>query len=257
MKISFIVTAHNKPELEKSLRSNQHFWVDDRHQLVLVCGDSPEKYHSILEELGAINFKVVKIELTNFIKSKAINMGVHFADYEALFLLDADIILDNYPIKEDLSLSSEFQTIKKIRETSGTSISQEGFITEIRNSKTFITKEGKTLEVPISVAFPLEGARSGIGLCIVKKENFIKINGMNGGLENWGWEDCDLFVRLQNLGLKHISAGEVLHISHEVRQSNSDNLNFRKCLSNYFNNRFYGTYSEDIKQTNDYKLYSN
>lgn len=257
MKTSFIITAHNKPELEQALRKNQHLWQSGDNQLILVCGNDHKKYNSLLEELGAIDFKVIELIADTFNKSKAINIGVQFAAFEVLFLLDADIILREFPFEENFDPASQFQTVKKIVETSGTTLPQDGYISEIRNSKTFVTTDGKELEVPISVAFPLEGARSGIGLCRVKKEHFLKINGMNGGLENWGWEDCDLFVRLQYLGLVHVAAGQAHHISHEVRQSNSDMMNFRKCLSNYFNKRFYGTYSEDIKQTETYKTHVN
>ena len=55
------------------------------------------------------------------------------------------------------------------------------------------------------------------GFCYFFRDDFLKVNGYNENICTPGWEDCDLYERLENLGLKRRFANFdfIEHIEHE------------------------------------------
>ncbi|WP_425390964.1 galactosyltransferase-related protein [Ekhidna sp.] len=243
--ISVIITAFNKPELERSLVENKELWTDPYYQLILVCNRNKE-FLQLLKNINAKNYKVIQYDFKKFNKSRAINIGVYHSNFDIIFLMDADIIIKADTLKERKLSKNEFLTIRKVFESDNNQRVKDGFISEIHNVKRFVTKDGKNIDVPTSSNYITDGSRSGIGQCTLFKKDFFAVNGMNSNLENWGWEDCDLFIRLSYIGLSHDQFGEAIHISHTNRQVDANLSNFRHCLANYYKQNFLGTYDQDI-----------
>jgi hypothetical protein len=105
-----------------------------------------------------------------------------------------------------------------------------------------------------------DGTRQAPGLLFARREHFEAINGYNAHLHGWGWEDQDMISRLTlGLGLTRINEGRAIHISHDdqarigfyppvaSRWESRDRM-FRAALSNYDNNCFAGTFSQDVER---------
>jgi N-terminal domain of galactosyltransferase len=90
-----------------------------------------------------------------------------------------------------------------------------------------------------------KGTRQAPGLLLVRRSDFMRIEGYNGRLHGWGWEDQDMIARLTlGAGLRRIQRGVATHLSHgdtariahyppvRDRWESRDRM-FRQALSNY------------------------
>lgn len=55
------------------------------------------------------------------------------------------------------------------------------------------------------------------GLLLINRENFLKVNGYNERIINWGWDDNDIYDRLRKIGLKEkiVNPNTIEHLPHK------------------------------------------
>jgi GT2 family glycosyltransferase len=181
----------------------------------------------------------------------ALNIGVSAAETPLVLLLDADIRLDSNSISEMQNglMDNAFVTVAEVREWGR----PKSYPTEVAHLEsirhiTELTINGRRVSAETSYVSVPHGCRSGPGLVLLRKDDYIRVGGMNSELRGWGWEDIDLVIRLQLSGLSRITAGRVHHVAHEHLPTNSSSQarNADHCLANYAIGKLTGTYDEDI-----------
>lgn len=195
-----------------------------------------------------------------FNKSAAQNVGALSASYEILFFCDCDIIVERQEMIALVnSVSSErgiFATVAGVTETVINS-RNASHVTKFGYTLNICTADGRELLIVDNEEDGKNGTRQAPGLLVVRKADLFKIDGYNGELKGWGWEDQDMIARLTlGLGLKRVQLGNFLHVSHDdtarmvhypafsSRWESRDRM-FRKALENYDNNNFLGSLDRD------------
>jgi hypothetical protein len=197
-----------------------------------------------------------------FNKSRAQNVGARHTAHPLLFFCDCDIILDPSTIARLAARLAErpgtFATLAGIRETTpnareARNVVRFGYELRIRIAS------GRELRIVDYEEDAADGTRQAPGLLLVRRENFLRINGYNGRLHGWGWEDQDMIARLTlAAGLERILEGEALHLSHsdEARVAHypmadrweSRDRMFRQALRYYDLGDFAGTFELDCSE---------
>lgn len=195
-----------------------------------------------------------------FNKSAAQNVGAASTQHPVLFFCDCDIVLPVEPVVElARRLAGEdglFGTLAGVRESEPNSrrarhVVSFGYELHIK------TADGRRLQILDSEEDSQTGLRHAPGLLLARRSDFLAIEGYNGGLHGWGWEDQDMIARLTlGRGLRRIMAGDALHLSHDdhariayyppvsSRWESRDRM-FRTALANYDDANFLGTYARD------------
>jgi glycosyltransferase involved in cell wall biosynthesis len=196
-----------------------------------------------------------------FNKSRAQNVGAAHSHGDILFFCDCDIVLDPATVQrlvERLRASpGHFATLAGVSESEvnsrgGRHVVSFGYELEIR------TADGRSLSIVDNEEDAQNGTRQAPGLLLVRRSDFVAVNGYNSGLHGWGWEDQDMIARLTlGRGLTRINEGYALHLSHDDhariahyppvkdRWESRDRM-FRTALANYDDANFRGTYAEDV-----------
>jgi predicted glycosyltransferase involved in capsule biosynthesis len=195
-----------------------------------------------------------------FNKCLAQNFGVKLSSHDILFFCDCDVIVS------ENDLLSLYEQVKKTPNTFGTIAQVKETVANTRKGTHVVkfgyhlligTADGRTLAITDHEEDLSTGTRCAPGLLLLRKDDFLAVNGYNSDLNGWGWEDQDMISRLiLGRGLQRLSQGQALHVSHSdgVRaQAYSDHniwdsrdRNFRAALRNYDVGNFLGTYSKDI-----------
>ena len=197
-----------------------------------------------------------------FNKARAQNLGALHTGQQVLFFCDCDIILDALSvtalalrIAEDAGV---FATLARVREMTLNSrgahnVVRFGYQLNIRLAN------GRELRIDDHEEDARDGTRHAPGLLLVRRDDFVAIDGYNGRLHGWGWEDQDMIARLTlGRGLSRRVGGEAIHISHNDaariahypvtdRWESRDRM-FRQALANYDRDDFLGTYHQDCRE---------
>jgi hypothetical protein len=199
-----------------------------------------------------------------FNKSCAQNLGAAHTIHPLLFFCDADIVLDA-PVVSALvervsAEASSFATIAGVRE-SVTNARRAGHVVRFGYELRLRTADGRELCILDHEEDAEHGTRQAPGLLMVRRSDFLAIDGYNARLHGWGWEDQDMIGRLTlGLGLRRISEGVVVHVSHDDearigaypptrdRWESRDRM-FRTALANYDRGDFQGSYRRDVAET--------
>jgi glycosyltransferase involved in cell wall biosynthesis len=206
-----------------------------------------------------------------FHKAVANNIGARFARRPILFFCDCDIILPDGVVRRLAHRLAEspghFATLAGVRETKvnsrgGRHVVSFGYQLDIK------TADGRRLRIVDNEEDAAEGTRQAPGLLLVAKADFLRVDGYNGQLHGWGWEDQDMISRLTlGAGLTRLTEGYALHISHDdegriaayppvsSRWESRDRM-FRTALANYDDNNFMGSYTADAIETADFTDFS-
>lgn len=196
-----------------------------------------------------------------FHKTKAQNLGAHAARHDMLFFCDCDIIVEPDAIvslvrKLDAAPGA-FATLKGVREMEqnarqAKNVVRFGYRLDVR------IRNGRELTIVDNEEDAQDGTRQAPGLLFVRRRDFLAVNGYNGRLHGWGWEDQDMISRLTlGAGLVRHVEGHALHISHddharvsqypmENRWESRDKM-FRQALAYYDDDDFLGTYAQDVE----------
>jgi len=270
--LSIIVTWRNREELQEALKSFEETVDHFKGELILVNFDGDNDL--FLEQVAPYEpfFRVVRVfDQVHFHKTMAANLGASFAKFDTLFFCDCDILLDPYELQllYDAISSQEdsFGTLSGVTETKVNSIGGK-HVTNFGYELRIRTADKRVLKIVDQEEDANNGYRNAPGLLMVKKQDFLKINGYNSELIGWGWEDQDMIGRLTlGAGLHRILSGHAKHISHddvsrtgqypEKNRWLSRDKMFRQALSNYDNNKFSGTYSFDKEKIKHAELFLN
>jgi glycosyltransferase involved in cell wall biosynthesis len=271
-KLSVVIPWKDRPELEETLNHNGLILYEHNAEIIVAnCAGNVSMLRRITSSIKEINIRHVYIPAKEFNKSLAINLGVYNTRADRLFLLDADILIED----EFLSLVLEAMdspcivTVARVFESrtreeyNASSLAMPPELAEIQETGirafTHVFEmencKGKPVRLETNRVHIQDGSRSGPGLVLLTKAHFIAVEGMNSQLSGWGWEDLDLLARLQlALGLSRQEYGSVVHLSHddsvrEVQRGDrkiGQQNNFYTSLSNYVIGNFLGTYTNDV-----------
>ena len=194
-----------------------------------------------------------------FNKAKAQNIGAGATTQPVLFFCDCDILLEPQLVEslanQAAMIDGLFATLAGVRESEsnsrrGNHVVCFGYELRIR------TSTGRTLRIVDNEEDIEDGTRQAPGLLFVRRSDFLAVNGYNGRLHGWGWDDQDMIARLTlGRGLRRASDGCVIHLSHDDqarmqaystadRWESRDRM-FRQALANYDRADFFGTYDID------------
>lgn len=259
--LSIIVTWRNRHELGRALPG----LVDTARRLdgeVVVMnfgGDADALAQQTEDRASAV--RVVELrDQRHFHKTKAQNLGAQVSRGDTLFFCDCDIIVEPDVIASLVrrleANPGTFATLKGVRETEQNSrqannVVRFGYRLDVK------IRNGRELSIVDNEEDAQDGTRQAPGLLIVRRRDFLSVNGYNGRLHGWGWEDQDMISRLTlGAGLTRVIDGHALHISHddharvsqypvENRWESRDKM-FRQALAYYDEDDFRGTFAEDV-----------
>ncbi|WP_213947477.1 glycosyltransferase family 2 protein [Luteibacter sp. dw_328] len=266
--LSLIVTWRDRDELVRALPSMVVAAESVEGELVIVnFGGDAQRLDTQLEGFAGRVRVIAGPPQRYFHKAVANNIGAHFARYPLLFFCDCDIILPEglvAKLVQRLDTSpGHFATLAGVRETEtnsrgGRHVVSFGYQLDIK------TADGRRLRIVDNEEDANDGTRQAPGLLLVRKDDFLRIDGYNGQLHGWGWEDQDMISRLTlGAGLTRINEGHALHISHDddgriaayppvsSRWESRDRM-FRTALANYDDANFMGSFSVDTATHADF-----
>jgi hypothetical protein len=198
-----------------------------------------------------------------FNKARAQNLGAANTTQPVLFFCDCDIVVEPDAIAalaaEVAGAPGAFATIAGVRE-SVVNARQAGNLVRFGYQLDLRLANGRRLQIIDHEEDAETGARQAPGLLIVKRSDFTAIQGYNGRLHGWGWEDQDMIARLTlGAGLTRIQRAIVTHLSHgddermahypqaASRWESRDRM-FRQALALYDAGDLDGTYEADRGQ---------
>lgn len=260
--LSIIVAWRDRADLARALPSMVH-------SAKIASGDVTVVNYSgrrdlLAAQVSAHRGEVNVVEVAGeryFNKSRAQNVGASHTSQPVLFFCDCDIVLDPETVldvaRRVSTSESTFATLAGVRESElnsrgGHHVVSFGYELRIR------TADGRRLSIVDNEEDAETGTRQAPGLLLVKRTDFLGVNGYNAELHGWGWEDQDMISRLTlGQGLTRVSEGHAVHLSHDDharlahyppvkdRWESRDRM-FRAALANYDDRDFAGTYDRDI-----------
>lgn len=205
---------------------------------------------ALLAEIGAPNLRVIDLPGETFNKARALNLGAFCCRGDIIFMIDADIIISSAMLDKSLALldPKNFVTIRSVIEVKPQF--RGPFLHEIVRRSDYVCRDGRRASIEYCVG--ADNSRSGPGLILVRRADFIQIGGFNSTLEGWGFEDYDFQLRLQfALGLERVTSSEVLHLSHpcatDPNKRDSNQRNQAIAELNYWKGNLSGTYLGDVE----------
>jgi glycosyltransferase involved in cell wall biosynthesis len=257
--LSVIIPWCDRPELARTLVHNApQLSAKGRETIIVNCGGDGASIRPQLTGLGLRSTRWLELAATTFNKRFALNLGVSRARGDTVFLLDADILLHPTTIADATgSLTpGAFVTIERVHESRTPEEIVESALQSVAHTVEFVDDAGRTHRIVTNRLHLRRRTRSGPGLPLVRKADFIAVGGMNSELRGWGWDDLDLVARLQmRLGLVRREAGAVTHLSHgdAVRSASdssrlaTESRNFMHCLAAYCVGDDKGSYDNDVR----------
>lgn len=228
---------------------------------VVDYGGAPSQLAEQMAGCDSAVVRVVRVEGERYFnKARAQNVGAAYAERPVIFFCDCDIVVLPDKIAE-LAIDVDttpgcFATIAGVRE-SARNARQAGNVVRFGYELHIRVANGRELHIVDFEEDSEDGTRQAPGLLLVRREDFLTINGYNGRLHGWGWEDQDIIARLTlAAGLRRIQRFSATHLSHDdearmayypqfhSRWESRDRM-FRQALAFYDQGDFNGTYSQD------------
>lgn len=253
--VSFVIPWHNRRELRQALAENEPVFADFAREVFIVnFGGDQAMLETMVADFDR-HLTILDIRAPEFNKCLALNLGVWHAQSDNVFLLDADIIIDKDLLAEagGMLRNGTFVTVRKGRELDPPrhpqTLAGTPCLAERLNTSELLFADGRTATLEF-----WQGAagRALSGLMLIRKADYVAVEGSNSALFGWGFEDYDLQIRLQiHLGLERVSASYATHITHPVDElsnlSASEARNVGTAMANYTSGNFFGTYSSDAE----------
>jgi hypothetical protein len=260
--LSIVTSWRNRPELKDA-------WPYLAESAALLGGDVTVVDYSgdplqLAEQLKGRDPAVVRVVRVDgqqyFNKARAQNIGALYSDKKILFFCDCDILVNPTEIAalttELADSSGAFATLAGVTESVANS-RQAGNVVRFGYELRIRVANGRELHIVDFEEDAEDGTRQAPGLLLVKRTDFTAIDGYNGRLHGWGWEDQDIIARLTlAAGLNRIQRFKAIHLSHDdsarmahyppaqSRWESRDKM-FRQALDFYDRGDFSGTYSSD------------
>jgi glycosyltransferase involved in cell wall biosynthesis len=256
-----VVSWRDRPELGRTLPFLTR--CAERHggSVILVnYGGSIEQLSVLLRGASSPTTVVTVRDQRWFNKARAQNIGAAHTSSQLLFFCDSDIIIDDGSIDDLVAQvradQGRFGTIAGVTETERNA-RKAGNVVMFGYRLNMRLANGRMLEIADNEEDAEDGTRQAPGLLVTHRQSFERVNGYNGRLQGWGWEDQDMIARLTlEAGLFRIHSGHVRHISHDDdarmrhypiardRWESRDRM-FREALANYDQADFRGTFAAD------------
>ncbi|WP_372737911.1 galactosyltransferase-related protein [Neptunomonas sp.] len=179
--VSLVTCCMNRNEnLVKALPS----WLEcaEINEIIIVDWSSTEPVKDYIRAQGLSDkrIKVIRVDdQPRWILSYAFNIGFRAASYNKILKTDADILVN------------------------------DGFFTKnLLKSNMFISGDWRIAD---------KGQEHINGFFFVSRENLIKIKGFNEYITTYGWDDDDIYSRLEAAGVKrtHVDVKTIYHIPHD------------------------------------------
>jgi hypothetical protein len=269
LEISIIIPWNLRAEISEALRQNTRWFQGHQAEiLVLNCGGDSRRLKKLLYDLKMQSLRQIDIPASNFNRSLAVNIGLHFTRAPRLFVLGSNDVLTSDLLADAIAFldSHSFMTVAQIYGLPRPSnwLSPARSQAPCSSSITAVTKrtilrlswsDGRNIEFESARENLMEGSMAGMRAIAVSKRHMIAIEGYNSSLKGEGWESADLQIRLMRLGtLRHVENGTIRHLMNQrhdrANQLNYSPLtreaNFQLLCDRYSSGNFLGTYSQDV-----------
>lgn len=253
--LTIVIPWCDRPAIGHTLRLNQPVIGEYEIIVVNVGGDREALMHAV-DAADLADVRVVHLTGIPFNKSLALNVGIHLASQNACLMLDADIRLCEYDVAAALAIIADgaFLTLDRVvAEQDQVGLGRSG-LAAIRHLVALDFIDGRSIEVETAALFNDGNARSGPGILLAQTARLREIGGYNSAFVGWGWEDIDVIVRLQHLGLLRQAHGLGWHLADEAvgpshsTKRDSDMRNRAMALRNYAAGDFLGTLQRDVRR---------
>lgn len=185
---------------------------------IIVCdgGSSDAQCLRVLHELEQVNHvRVLYFPAPGFNKSRLINKGISQATSDCLLISDADIIWNEATLEVLLTNLSATETtlyyIQDVEESNPQSVALKRdrytYNIQINDNVAFVDIRSESI---LKSKY-----RPGCGLICTHRNLLLALGGYKEIFQGWGWEDQDLLIRAILFGMQIVTAGKVMHISHE------------------------------------------
>ncbi len=178
--ISLVTCSRNRTE---NLLQALTGWLacDEISEIIIVDWSSDQSVFEALQQQGIIDprIKVLRVnDERHWILSHAFNVGFRAASFDKILKVDADIILD-----------SGFFSATTLKEN------------------TFVSGDWRLAK---------EGQEFINGFFFIARQDLMRAGGFSEFITTYGWDDDDLYTRLQNLGLhrQSIDSAFIHHLPH-------------------------------------------
>jgi glycosyltransferase involved in cell wall biosynthesis len=261
--LSVVIPWADRPEIGITLRRNAPLFAAAGAEVVVVnCGGDPDRLAEALAGVPLPGLRRVEVPASGFNKGLALNLGVSAARSGRLFLLDADVVLQEDLLPRGIGLLDRpcFVTIDRVLESQPPRQINRPGLREVAHVVELVGPRNRKVRLETNRVRFRDASRSGPGLILLTREHFLAVDGMNSDLEGWGWEDLDLLARLQlALRLPRRRWGSVVHLSHgdDVRRFDgpapaaNEQRNYAMCLINYGLGHYRGTCGDDVATWGD------
>ncbi|MFZ5802061.1 MAG: glycosyltransferase [Candidatus Omnitrophota bacterium] len=174
----FCAVKNRSGNLARVLRS----WLayDEVDEIIIADWGSEDALASVIKEFQNGKILIVRaLDQPKWVLSKAFNLAARFTQRQKMLKLDADVVLGHDFFKTHPLEAGEFYT---------------GNWRRARNDN--------------------DKYLNGILYCF--RGDFFKVGGYNEGITSYGWDDCDLYSRLEALGLrkKDLNHNKLIHLPH-------------------------------------------
>jgi hypothetical protein len=254
--LSVVTTWCDRPELALTLPHNLAVLQAFRAEfeiLIVNEGGNLAELSALVRQLGSSQLRLIDLPGQPFNKPEALNIGALCSTGDRIFMVDADILLtiEVLATVNELQLSGNFVTIRTVTESRPTASALR--LRELIHTVEYVCHGGQRASIEYRVG--ADNSRSGPGLILVNKSDFISVGGFNSALGQWGFEDYDFQLRLQfALRLQRVTVCTLVHLSHrrywedspDGKKSDSNRRNQAIAETNYSKRHFLGTYSEDL-----------
>ena len=188
--------------------------------------------------------------IAGFDKATLINCGIAQSTAERVLISDADILWNAEAIADlQAALQPEIEGIVYVQ-TVHESVPQTQALHRPRY-RYQLHWQGDRVTIAIEpVCSQAELQRPGCGLVYAHRRTLLTLGGYKTCFQGWGWEDQDLLMRAELLGLPIMAAGTVAHLSHSDRCRNqfypnvaitqSRDRNILTCLHQLQAGQFWG-----------------
>jgi glycosyltransferase involved in cell wall biosynthesis len=262
--LDIIIPLKDRPVLAcvESLRQSLVDWNTGAYQIWICDGGSTQS--EIVDTLTHLahgdDVTVLSRPDAGFNKAALMNEGLRHAPRETVLVSDADILWNAAAIESLLTALTETPTalchIAQVNETEPqtSALSRPRYGYRLQP-----TAQGVT--VVVEQVTPRPDHRPGCGLVAARRETWQQLGGYKEQFQGWGWEDQDLLMRAELLGVPLRSAGCVLHQSHtdalrnpfhdhQTPQATRD-LNLLRCLAGLQRGELWGNLGspDDFIQT--------